>query len=595
MELSEKEKRSFLDYLKFYRVYLGSKIEIGLILNFFVVALDGLGIAMILPLFQLVEEEGNKGKFYDYLVQIFDFLHIPITFLSIIVIITILFVIKGFVKWREGLYALHIQHDLIRKLRLVTIDQLTSVRYEKFATTDAGQIHSTLVGEVVKTASGYALQFRAIRSIVFATVYATLAFISDWKFAFFLVISGGIVGLLFKRANRKTQSMSERITHDSHWYSGLVMEVINTFKYLRSTDKMPEFKNKVEGNIDSLRDYHISLGKIKVFLESIKEPLIIIVVLIVIAFEVIVFEQKFSVILVSLLFFYRSLNFILGFQSSWNDFMAMTGSINSLQQFQEDLMVNKEVESKNQIEGSIESLELINASFSYDDKQNVLDEVSLKIRKYDSVAFVGESGSGKTTLVNVLTRLVDLRTGDYLINGISVKDLDRGAFQSRLGYISQEAIVYDDTIFNNVTFWAERNAENVEKFWNLLRKASIYEFIQGLPEKEETRVGTSGVMLSGGQKQRLSIARELYKDFELLIMDEATSALDSETERIIQNNVDQMKGKVTIITIAHRLSTIVNADVIYYLEKGVIKDFGSFSELKTKNSSFKQLVDLQKL
>jgi subfamily B ATP-binding cassette protein MsbA len=171
--------------------------------------------------------------------------------------------------------------------------------------------------------------------------------------------------------------------------------------------------------------------------------------------------------------------------------------------------------------------------------------------------------------------------------------LDTRTLQKRIGYITQEPVIFSDTIYNNVTFWAEKTEENLKRFKMALQKASISQFVSDLVEGEETELGQNGINLSGGQKQRLSIARELYKDVDFLVMDEATSALDSETEKAIQQNIDNLRGKYTIIIIAHRLSTIKNVDKITLLKNGEIAEAGSFEELMTLSEEFKRMVVLQ--
>jgi len=144
-----------------------------------------------------------------------------------------------------------------------------------------------------------------------------------------------------------------------------------------------------------------------------------------------------------------------------------------------------------------------------------------------------------------------------------------------------------------VTFWDQPTPENKARFFDALRKAAVYDFVMGLEEKEQSPLGSNGIMVSGGQKQRLSIARELYKEVDILLMDEATSALDSETEKAIQENIEALKGKYTIVIIAHRLSTVKNADSIMLLKKGRIDRIGSFEELVQQSESFKRMVELQ--
>jgi subfamily B ATP-binding cassette protein MsbA len=154
-------------------------------------------------------------------------------------------------------------------------------------------------------------------------------------------------------------------------------------------------------------------------------------------------------------------------------------------------------------------------------------------------------------------------------------------------------VIFSDTVFNNVTFWAEKNEENTKRFWEALERAHIADFIRELTESENSMLGSNGILVSGGQKQRISIARELYKDIDILIMDEATSALDSESEKIIQENIDSLKGRITLLIVAHRLATIKNVDKVVLLHKGQIIGLDGFRELLSQSSVFKRMVDLQ--
>src|SRR5690554_5091930 len=215
--------------------------------------------------------------------------------------------------------------------------------------------------------------------------------------------------------------------------------------------------------------------------------------------------------------------------------------------------------------------------------------------KNQSVAFVGESGSGKTTLVNLISGLLKPNKGQVKIDGTNLDELKKSSYQSRIGYIAQEPVIFNDTIFNNVTFWAEPTEENKTKFYEAITKASIAEFIGTLKNKENTLLGNNGINLSGGQKQRISIARELYKDIDILILDEATSALDSETEKEIQTNIDALKGNYTILIIAHRLSTIKNTDMVYLMDKGKIVGQGNFAQLAQNSERFRKMVELQEI
>jgi subfamily B ATP-binding cassette protein MsbA len=197
--------------------------------------------------------------------------------------------------------------------------------------------------------------------------------------------------------------------------------------------------------------------------------------------------------------------------------------------------------------------------------------------------------------MNVMSGLLIPSSGYLYIDGHNATELDITSFQKRIGYITQEPVIFDDSVFNNVTFWSEKNEHNLKRFWEALRKAHIYDFVREQKDVEGARLGNNGINLSGGQKQRISIARELYKDVDFLFMDEATSALDSETEKQIQRNIDELKGQYTIVIIAHRLSTIKNADRVVVLKQGEIEQVGTYRELIQKSDAFNKMVEFQEV
>jgi subfamily B ATP-binding cassette protein MsbA len=225
----------------------------------------------------------------------------------------------------------------------------------------------------------------------------------------------------------------------------------------------------------------------------------------------------------------------------------------------------------------------------------VLKDVNFEINKNETVAFVGESGSGKSTLVNLLTGLLTPNTGNIYIDEISLEKYNLKTFQTKVGYITQDPVIFDDTVFNNVTLWDTKNEINLAKYQEALKQASIWEYFQNTEHQENTRLGNKGVRLSGGQIQRICIARELYKNVDFLFMDEATSALDSKTENIVKKNIESLQGFVTIIIVAHRLSTIKHADKIIVMNKGNVEAIGKFDELLEKSELFKSMINLQEL
>ena len=237
-----------------------------------------------------------------------------------------------------------------------------------------------------------------------------------------------------------------------------------------------------------------------------------------------------------------------------------------------------------------DSVEFNNVSFGYG-QEVVLNSINLSVKKGSSVALVGESGSGKSTMMDLLTRFYDVESGEVLIDGVNVKDLTIKSLRSLIGIVSQESILFNTSVTENIAFGDEN--PSIEKVIEAAKTANAYDFIMGLETGFDTVIGERGNKLSGGQKQRLSIARAIYLDPQILILDEATSALDTESEQLVQSALERiMLGKTTFI-IAHRLSTIINADQIIVLSKGAIVEEGNHQDLLKLNGFYTKFCTLQ--
>ncbi|MCI5581216.1 MAG: ABC transporter ATP-binding protein/permease [Phocaeicola plebeius] len=239
-----------------------------------------------------------------------------------------------------------------------------------------------------------------------------------------------------------------------------------------------------------------------------------------------------------------------------------------------------------------EGLEFRHVSFSYGTHE-VIHEVNLKIRKGETIALVGQSGSGKSTLVDLVPRFHDVCGGELLLDGTNVKDFKIHDLRSLIGNVNQEAILFNDTFFNNITFGVE-NA-TMEQVVAAAKVANAHDFIMESEKGYDTNIGDRGCRLSGGQRQRISIARAILKNPAILILDEATSALDTESERLVQEALERLMKTRTTIAIAHRLSTIKHADCIYVLHEGRIVESGKHEELLQRDGYYKRLNDMQAL
>ena len=250
----------------------------------------------------------------------------------------------------------------------------------------------------------------------------------------------------------------------------------------------------------------------------------------------------------------------------------------------------KERENPVVIKDFTTAITLNNVTFAYAE-QPVLTNFSLEVPKGKTVALVGQSGSGKSTIANLITRFYDVNEGAILIDGMDVKDMQTASLRKLIGVVSQDSILFNDTIKNNLLIGKPDATD--EELITAAKIANAYEFINDLPEGFDTNIGDAGSKLSGGQKQRLSIARAVLKNPPIMVLDEATSALDTESERLVQNALENMMKHRTSIVIAHRLSTIQNADLIVVMQKGRIIEQGTHTELIRKNGMYKRLVEMQ--
>ena len=239
-----------------------------------------------------------------------------------------------------------------------------------------------------------------------------------------------------------------------------------------------------------------------------------------------------------------------------------------------------------------EGITLDRVSFSYDANDGVtLHDISLSIKPYQMVAFVGPSGAGKSTLIDLLAGLRRDYDGHIQVDGHELRDLDITSWRHRLGYVTQDVILFDDTLGNNLTY--TRSDASDADIARALQLAQLTDVVAAMPEGLETPLGEGGVRLSGGQRQRLALARALIGRPDILLLDEATSALDSESESLIQSAIENIRNELTVIVIAHRLSTVRPADIIHVMDKGRIVESGGYDELLARQGRFADLHRIQ--
>lgn len=589
-------------YFQFFYKYLKFDIFLLLGLSLLVGLMDGFGLSLFIPLIQIASSDNldydsaadTLGDF-GFLIRFIEPTGIPLSLSLILSFLVLLFFFKGIFKYLEMTFRVVLQINFTRKLRYELVDGLGRISYEGFLNLNGGRIQNTMTGEVNKALMAYGFYFNTVQSIVLLLVYIFLAFLSNFHFALMVSVGGYLTSFIFKVFYKKTREASIKITDFSHVFQSLLVQSIYFFKYLKATSYFGDFKVHLKDKITKMELVQRKIGKYNAVLISGREPLVIFIVGLVIWLQTVFIGDSLASIVLSILFFYRALNYLLTVQTSWQGFVSQIGALESIQEIIGDFKNNEELIKNEPIFYEELGLSLSNVSFNYPNSSLILSDISIEIQPRKTYAFVGLSGGGKTTLVNLIIGLIHPKKGEFLVNGIPRHNLNINDYRRKFGYITQEPVIFNDSIYNNITFWAPKTSENLSLFWEVLSLAHLMQVVKESSNGEDTILGDNGMLFSGGQKQRISIARELFKKASILIFDEATSALDSETERIIQNNIDNLKGKLTIIVIAHRLSTVKNVDFLCLLEKGRVISQGTFEEVYNDSDVFKRLVNLQEV
>ena len=589
-------------YLKMFQFHLGKKIYIIFILALFISFLEGIGILMLLPLLENLDSiqtiNPDKNIINKLIFDLINFFKLGEDISSILFFITISFVLKGLISFFSLAFNSYLKGILLLKLKKQLFELYTKMTYSYYSKNDTGYFSNIINEQPIKGLEAFNQITVLGGQLVNSIVLLSLAIFMTWLFGIMAVISGILLLFIFIRLNSYVRKLSRITAYENGILTKLLIQSLHGFKYLSATYQFKKVKTSILNSINILTNSQIKNGYAAAFTQSIREPIAVVFIMIIIYVQIFILNEQLEPILVSVVLFYRSLNSVLAIQSAFQGTFQHIGSMELVDQEFQNQLSNKEPNGSVKIGEFSNSLKFKNVSFSYVKNEYILRNISLEIPFLKSVGIVGSSGSGKSTILDLISLIHKNDSGKILIDNIDSSKIDKSIWRNQIGYVSQDTVVFDDSIANNISMWeGDFNNEIIKnKVLKAAKAANILEFIDNQKNGFNTIVGERGVLLSGGQRQRLFIARELYRNPRLLLLDEATSALDSESEKIVQQSIDDLKGKTTVIVVAHRLSTLKNVDIIYVIENGKILESGSFSELlDKKNSHFKKLADLQSI
>jgi len=597
--------RDIPHYLSIFQVYLGRRMYLIFGLTLLAALFEGIGILMLLPLLQTLGDEPASaaevstgiGVWFQDLLTSLGLQHATI---EVLLIITIAFIVKGALTFAAQGYNNYLRSQLLRELKGRLFDAYSRMGYGYYSSRDTGHFTNVINGLTGQMLGALQSLTNLGGQLVNTLIYLGLAFLVAWRFGLMALALGAVLLVLFRWLNAYVRMLSRKTASESGHLNKLIIQTLHAFKYLTATSQITPLRHEVTASIGRLTGYQIRSGIAGAFTGAVREPIVVTFIMVIVLVQMVFLRQPLEPIIVSILLFYRGLNTVLGMQGVWQNTLTQIGGVEMVRDEFATQCQHQEPDGPRTIGPLSQGIRLQGLHFSYDPQWgDVLKGIDLEIPVRHSVAFVGESGAGKSTLVDLLTLMLKPRLGQVFIDGVPGPEIQLASWRKQIGYVSQETVVFDDSIANNICLWAgdpHKDQLLMERIHEAARQAHIAHFIESLPNGYHTLVGDRGLLLSGGPRQRLIIARELFRQPKLLILDEATSALDSESERAIQLSIDALKGCVTVVIIAHRLSTIRNVDRVYVFDQGRLVEQGGYEELRdAKQSLFGKLIAMQEL
>ena len=490
-----------------------------------------------------------------------------------------------------------IRTGVVRDIRNLLYKKIMSLPLGFFSEERKGDIIARMSGDVneVENSIMSSLDMLFKNPILIVAYFATLIFIS-WQLTLFTLVFVPIMGWFMGYVGRKLKQNS--IKAQALW-SDTMSQVEETLGGLRiikafcAEEKMYSRFDRVNSNY---RDDIKRVNTRQQLAHPMSEFLGTVMIVIVLWFGGILVLNNFTLsgptFIYYLVMLYSIINPLKDFSKAGYN---IPKGLASMERIDKILNAQNNIEEKPNpvhIDSFKHSIEFRNVSFKYDTKW-ILRNINLTIEKGKTIALVGQSGGGKSTLVDLIPRYYDVQEGEVLIDGINVKDLGIHDLRQLIGNVNQEAILFNDSFFNNISFGVE--GATMEQVAEAAKIANAYDFIMASEHGFDTNVGDHGGRLSGGQRQRVSIARAILKNPPILMLDEATSALDTESERLVQDALERLMKTRTTVAIAHRLSTIKSADEIYVIHEGQIVENGTHEQLIAANGYYKKLNDMQSL
>ncbi len=515
--------------------------------------------------------------------------------LYMIVLIISLFLLKNLFNYLALFFITFLRNGVLRDLRNEIYNKVVTLPISYYSEKKKGDIIARISGDVNEVKNSMLSVLELIVKEPLTIIFAIIAmFLISVKLTIFVFIFIPVAGFIISRIGKSLKRKSDRVQREQGLFLSTLEETLGGLKVIKGFNAEKRFNKKFNDSTNRFYNFSNTLMNRQNLASPTSEFLGIATIAALLWYggNMVMVEQTLSggAFIGYMALAYQILTPAKAISKASYQVKSGNAAAERVLEIIETVSVLEDHPNAITKPDFTSEIELHNISFKYEDEL-VLKNFSLVVPKGKSVALVGQSGSGKSTIANLVTRFYDVNEGSISIDGENIKDLTKHSLRNLMGLVTQDSILFNDSIKNNLLLGKE-NASDSEII-EALKIANAWEFVKDLPNGIDNNIGDSGGKLSGGQKQRLSIARAVLKNPPIMILDEATSALDTESERLVQNALENMMKNRTSIVIAHRLSTIQNADLIVVMQKGEIAEQGTHNELLAKNGMYKRLVEMQ--
>ena len=550
--------KELLNFLRLCWLRVKFKLVFLIILSFFSSVFELLGFGMIIPLITYTVSEGSQSNsFLEYFEIFLNYFSFPKSLEFLLLLTAIIFLLKNIAVFFVDTFTIWITSGVRLDIQKKIVHLYQKVDFTYFVSKKIGEHINILVRESERYQSSINNLIKGTISILSVIVFLITLSVVDIHIVSFIFFTFTIFFFIFLPIFRKTKDYSFK---NASLYSDLnnqLIELVQSFAYLKGTNRLSDHAQIIVKISKNLVYIVRRLNIFSNLLTFIKEPIGILILVTIIYYKVILNGESLTEVVVIGLILYRLAQKTIDIQNNWRRLNESAAGVFNIEKTISQLKENNERNGIIQPK-KIKKIEVSGISFSFG-KKIILKNCSLKIESKKIFGIQGESGIGKTTLINLIMGLLRPTEGTISCNGINYSDLDLSSIRSLIGYVSQDLNLFNGTIRENITFWSKENGPNDEKIKQVMKMSGCFDLFSRIDEN----IGDKASKLSGGQKQRIIIARELFREPDILILDEPTSALDDENEKKVIQTINNLKKKYSIILISHKKSLLKVCDKIF--------------------------------